>query len=96
MESEMSDMADLWVKSDVSVLPLAPKNPLPYRQQLQYLPFGGVPRTCIGDHFSMREAALALATSIRWIEIRSTEDVFPIAVPSTTVAAAPYNLAGPR
>jgi hypothetical protein len=37
----------------------------------------------------MLEAALALATIIRRIEIRSTGDDFPIAVPFTTVAAAP-------
>jgi cytochrome P450 len=59
------------------------------RDRWQYLPFGGGPRSCIGDHFAMLEATLALATIIRRIEIRSTEDDFPIAVPFTTVAAAP-------
>jgi cytochrome P450 len=59
------------------------------RDRWQYLPFGGGPRSCIGDHFAMLEAALALATIIRRIEIRSTGDDFPIAVPFTTVAAAP-------
>jgi hypothetical protein len=88
-DSDMSDTADSSVSADISVLPLAPKNPLRYRQQLQYLPFGGGPRSCIGDHFAMLEAALALAASIRQIEIRSTEDDFPIGVPFTTVAAAP-------
>src|ERR1700736_6589237 len=58
------------------------------RDRWQYLPFGGGPRSCIGDHFAMLEAALALATIIRRIEIRSTDDDFPIAVPFTTVAAA--------
>jgi cytochrome P450 len=59
------------------------------RDRWQYLPFGGGPRSCIGDHFAMLEATLALATIIRRIEIRSTEDDFPIAVPFTSVAAAP-------
>ena len=58
------------------------------RDRWQYLPFGGGPRSCIGDHFAMLEATLALATIIRRVEIRSTEDDFPIAVPFTTVAAA--------
>jgi cytochrome P450 len=59
------------------------------RDRWQYLPFGGGPRSCIGDHFAMLEATLALTTIIRRIEIRSTEDDFPLAVPFTTVAAAP-------
>ena len=59
------------------------------RDRWQYLPFGGGPRSCIGDHFAMLEATLALATIIRRIEIRSTEDDFPLAVPFTTVAAGP-------
>jgi len=59
------------------------------RDRWQYLPFGGGPRSCIGDHFAMLEATLALATLIRRIEIRSTADDFPLAVPFTTVAAAP-------
>jgi hypothetical protein len=37
----------------------------------------------------MLEATLALATIIRRIEVRSLGDDFPLAVPFTTVAAAP-------
>ena len=48
-----------------------------------------VQRSCIGDHFAMLEATLALGTIIRMIEIRSLEDDFPLAVPFTMVAAAP-------
>ena len=59
------------------------------RDRWQYLPFGGGPRSCIGDHFAMLEATLALATIIRRIEIHSTADEFPIAVPFTAVAGAP-------
>jgi cytochrome P450 len=59
------------------------------RDRWQYLPFGAGPRSCIGDHFAMLEATLALATIVRRIEIRSTDQEFPVIVPFTTVAAAP-------
>ena len=59
------------------------------RDRWQYIPFGGGPRSCIGDHFAMLEATLALATVIRRTEIDSLEADFPLAVPMTTVAAAP-------
>ncbi|MDT5204741.1 MAG: hypothetical protein QOD34_1377 [Mycobacterium sp.] len=59
------------------------------RNRWQYLPFGAEPRSCIGDHFAMLEAtlALALATIVRHKEIRSLRNHFPLAVPFTTVAA---------
>lgn len=59
------------------------------RNRWQYLPFGGGPRSCIGDHFAMLEATLGLATIIRRTEIRPLEDDFPLAVPFTMVAANP-------
>ncbi|BBY78150.1 cytochrome P450 [Mycolicibacterium parafortuitum] len=55
----------------------------------QYLPFGAGPRSCIGDHFAMLEATLALATIVRKVEIVSTTAEFPVQVPFTAVAAAP-------
>jgi cytochrome P450 len=59
------------------------------RNRWQYLPFGGGPRSCIGDHFAMLEATLGLATIIRRNDIQSLDGDFPLAVPFTMVAAAP-------
>jgi len=59
------------------------------RDRWQFLPFGGGPRSCIGDHFAMLEATLGLATIIRNTEIQSLDDDFPLALPLTMVAAAP-------
>jgi len=59
------------------------------RNRWQYLPFGGGPRSCIGDHFAMLEATLALATIVRRAKIHSLVDDFPTITPLTMIAAAP-------
>jgi cytochrome P450 len=61
------------------------------RDRWQYVPFGAGPRSCIGDHFAILVATLALATIVRRCEIRSVATDFPMAVPFTTVAAAPIH-----
>jgi cytochrome P450 len=59
------------------------------RDRWQYAPFGAGPRTCIGDHFAVLEATLALATILRRVEIASIGDEFPVEFPFTMVAAGP-------
>jgi cytochrome P450 len=56
------------------------------RNRWQYIPFGGGPRSCIGDHFAMLETTLGLATFIQRAEIRSLNTDFPLEVPFTMVA----------
>jgi cytochrome P450 len=67
------------------------------RNRWQYLPFGGGPRACIGDHFAMLEATLALATILRRAKILSLSSDFPTITPLTMIAAAPIRArVGPR
>ncbi|SOJ55240.1 Epi-isozizaene 5-monooxygenase/(E)-beta-farnesene synthase [Mycobacterium simulans] len=62
------------------------------RDRWQYIPFGAGPRSCIGNHFAMLEATLALSTIIRRTEIRSLDDEFPLPDPWSRVASAPIRV----
>lgn len=59
------------------------------RNRWQYLPFGGGPRSCVGDHFAMLESTLALATIVREVSVTSLHDDFPVETPFTVIAAEP-------
>jgi cytochrome P450 len=59
------------------------------RDRWQYLPFGVGPRSCIGQHFAMMEATLALASIIRRFEIQSEDDNFPLASSLTVTVDGP-------
>ncbi|MCG5434327.1 cytochrome P450 [Mycobacterium sp. MYCO198283] len=59
------------------------------RDRWQYIPFGGGPRSCIGDHFAMLMATLAVATLVRGAEIHSLEDDFPVSLHFSMIAGAP-------
>ncbi len=59
------------------------------RDRWAFIPFGAGPRSCIGDHFAMLEATVALATLLRTVEVESLEDEFPLALPFTMTAGGP-------
>ena len=63
----------------------------PPPDRFAYLPFGAGPRVCIGAHFALVEATLALARLIQKfkVELRSTEPVLPIGIVVTQPDHAP-------
>ena len=59
------------------------------RDRWQFIPFSAGTRTCVGDHFAMLEATLALATILRRNRIHSLHDDFPLRLPFTLTADGP-------
>ena len=47
------------------------------RDSYAYLPFGGGPRSCIGNHFALLEATLGIATVIVRVRLESRTDHVP-------------------
>ena len=50
-----------------------------------YIPFGGGPRVCIGNHFAMLEAVLILATYLQRLEVALAPDTTLKLAPSVTL-----------
>ncbi|GGU97397.1 cytochrome P450 [Streptomyces albospinus] len=59
------------------------------RHRYAWFPFGGGPRACIGQHFSMLESVLALATLLRSHELTAVDQDVPVAAGITLQAAGP-------
>jgi cytochrome P450 len=59
------------------------------RHRHAYFPFGAGPRACIGQYFSMLEAAILLAVIVRDYELTSLSDHVPLAPRITLHPAAP-------
>jgi cytochrome P450 len=53
------------------------------RHRYAWMPFGGGPRTCIGQHFSMLESVIVLATLLRGFEFRVVTPRIPVDVQVT-------------
>lgn len=67
------------------------------RHRYAWLPFGGGPRACIGQHFSMLESVLALAGLLRAFEIEALEPrEVPVTHGITLEAAGPVRIAVKR
>ncbi|MBO0841931.1 MAG: cytochrome P450, partial [Nocardioides sp.] len=59
------------------------------RPRYAWIPFGGGPRACIGQHFSMVESVLALAIVLRTYELEAIDHEVPLEHGITTRAAGP-------
>ena len=59
------------------------------RDAYAYLPFGGGPRSCIGNHFALLEATLGIATVVDRVRLESRTDHVPVTLGITQRPAAP-------
>ncbi|MHB6906427.1 cytochrome P450 [Streptomyces sp. DB-54] len=59
------------------------------RHRYAWFPFGGGPRACIGQHFSMLESVLALAILLRSHELEAIDQDVPVAAGITLQATGP-------
>jgi unspecific monooxygenase len=72
--------------------------PSPPPDRFAYMPFGAGPRTCIGAHFALVEATLALAKLVGTfrIELADRAPVMPIGVVTTQPDRSPLFVIKPR
>ncbi|MEU8759304.1 cytochrome P450 [Streptomyces sp. NPDC048659] len=59
------------------------------RPRYAWFPFGGGPRACIGQHFSMLESVIALAMILQRYELEAIDTHVPLASAITLQAAGP-------
>ncbi|MFD3717768.1 cytochrome P450 [Streptomyces sp. NPDC058674] len=59
------------------------------RARYAWFPFGGGPRACIGQHFSMLESVIALAMILREYEFEAVDTEVPVSVGITLRAEGP-------
>jgi unspecific monooxygenase len=72
--------------------------PNPPPERFAYLPFGAGPRICIGAHFALVEATLALARLIGTfrVELADTTPIMPVGVVTTQPDHSPMFVIKPR
>ncbi|RKT07462.1 cytochrome P450 [Streptomyces sp. 3211.6] len=59
------------------------------RPRYAWFPFGGGPRACIGQHFSMLESVIALAMLLRAYEVETVDTQVPLSAGITLEAKGP-------
>ncbi|MFF5704037.1 cytochrome P450 [Streptomyces sp. NPDC012794] len=59
------------------------------RHRYAWFPFGGGPRACIGQHFSMLESVIALAMLLRAYEFEAVDQEIPVSAGITLRAEGP-------
>lgn len=62
------------------------------RPRYAWFPFGGGPRACIGQHFSMLEATIALATLFQRFELTAVDHEIPVGLAMTMQAMGPMRV----
>lgn len=87
----------LW-REPLSFLPRRFMPPAPPPDRFAYLPFGVGPRICIGAHFALVEARLALARLIGALRVglEDAEPVMPVGVVTTQPDRSPSFIITPR